>query len=175
MDDRLKALIEKANAAYKAGKYRDAARDFGSAAEAYAGSGSDSLAAEMKNNQSVALLQARQPGEALEVALGTEKVFAKTGDLRRQGMALANQAAALDALRRKDEALARYRRALTVFEKAGENEYAADVWKALAAIQASRGKVTDAVISMQTSLMGVEHPTLKQRILKKLLFLRLWR
>jgi hypothetical protein len=46
--------------------------------------------------------------------------------------------------------------------------------RAVAGLQVRGGKMTDAVITMQSGLMGLEKPTLKQRILKKLLFLRLW-
>ena len=67
------------------------------------------LAAEMSNNESVALLQAGQPGRALEAARGTDALFASASDPKRQAMALGNQAAALDALGRSDEALETYR------------------------------------------------------------------
>mgnify|MGYP001564702624 CR=1 FL=1 len=133
------------------------------------------MAAEMKNNQSVALLQSRQARAALEAVTGTAAVFAAAGDNRRQGMALANQAAALEALQRRDEALAGYQKSAEILEKAGEADLRAEVLRALARLQARGGKMTEAVISMQSGLMGVEKPTLEQRILKKLLFLRLWR
>ncbi|MDP2976123.1 MAG: tetratricopeptide repeat protein, partial [Anaerolineales bacterium] len=110
-----------------------------------------------------------------EAVTGTEAVFAAAGDNRRQGMALANQAAALEALQRRDEALAGYQTSAEILEKAGEADLRAEVLRSLARLQARGGKMTEAVISMQSGLMGVEKPTLKQRILKKLLFLRLWR
>jgi tetratricopeptide (TPR) repeat protein len=161
--------------AYAQADYEAAAQAFDQAAAAYAAAGDAILAAEMKNNQAVALLQAKQAQAALEALTGSDAVFAAAGDLRRQGMALANQAAALEALHRRDEALACYQRSADILERAGASDLRADVMRAAAALQVRRGKMTDAVITMQSGLMGLEKPTLKQRILKKLLFMRLWR
>jgi hypothetical protein len=90
-------------------------------------------------------------------------------------MALANKAAALHALKRKEEAVEFYTKSAAILEQAGEPELRADVYQALAGLEVSRGKMVDAVTAMQSGLMGVEKPTLKQRILKKLLFRRLWK
>ncbi len=168
-------LEKEGKAAYERADYPSAAKAFAEAATAYSAQDEPQLAAEMKNNQCVALLQSRQARAALEVVMGTDAVFAAASDHRRQGMALANQAAALEALHRRDEALAGYQISVEILEKAGESDLRAEVLRAMAGLQARGGKMTDAVITMQTGLMGVEKPTLRQRILKKLLFLRLWR
>ncbi|MBU4224393.1 MAG: hypothetical protein KKC71_01050 [Chloroflexi bacterium] len=168
-------LEEEGKSAYARADYSSAAKTFATAAAAYSAQAEPLMAAEMKNNQSVALLQSRQARAALEAVMGTEAVFAAAGDIRRQGMALANQAAALEALQRRDEALAGYQTSAEILEKAGEADLCAEVLRALARLQARGGKMTEAVISMQSGLMGVEKPTLEQRILKKLLFIRLWR
>jgi len=168
-------LESQGKAAYKQADYISAARAFTDAAGAYAAHGDPLMAAEMKNNLGVTLLQDKQAQAALEVVTGTEMVFSTAGDLRRQGMALANQAAALEALRRREEALVIYQTSAEILEKAGEKDLRADVLRAAAGLQARRGKMSDAVITMQSSLMGLEKPTFKQRILKKLFFLRLWR
>lgn len=168
-------LEKEGKSSYARADYSSAAKAFAEAAAAYSAQAEPLMAAEMKNNQSVALLQSRQARAALEAVTGTEAVFAAAGDNRRQGMALANQAAALEALQRRDEALASYQTSAEILEKAGEADLRAEVLRALARLQARGGKMTEAVISMQSGLMGVEKPTLEQRILKKLLFLRLWR
>jgi tetratricopeptide (TPR) repeat protein len=168
-------LEKEGKAAYERADYISAAKAFAEAAAAYSAHGEPLMAAELKNNQSVALLQSKQAQAALETVAGTDAVFAAAGDLRRQGMALANQAAALEALRRRDEAIACYRTSVEILERAGAKDLRADVMRAVAGLQVRGGKMTDAVITMQSGLMGLEKPTLKQRILKKLLFLRLWR
>jgi hypothetical protein len=132
------------------------------------------MAAEMKNNQGVALLQGKQAQAALEAVGGTEAVFEQAGDLRRQGMALANQASALAVLKRREEAATLYERAADVLAQAGEDQLRADVMRSLAALKVRKGQGLDALIAMQDGLGGVKAPTLKQRILKKLLHLRLW-
>jgi tetratricopeptide (TPR) repeat protein len=167
-------LEKEGKAAYERADYILAAKAFAEAAAAYSAHGEPLMAAEMKNNQSVALLQSKQAQAALEIVAGTDAVFAAAGDLRRQGMALANQAAALEALHRRDEAIAYYGTSVEILERAGAKDLRADVMRAVAGLQMRGGKMTDAVITMQSGLMGLEKPTLKQRILKKLLFLRLW-
>ncbi|KAF0108376.1 MAG: hypothetical protein FD146_950 [Anaerolineaceae bacterium] len=167
-------LAEEGKRLYADGKYLLAAEVFASAARAFAAQGDAPMAAEMKNNQCVALLQGKQVQAALEAVSDTEAVFAGAGDLRRQGMALANQAAALEALKRRAEAADLYERAASLLEQAGEDQLRADVLRSLSALKARKGQGLDALIAMQDGLGGVKAPTLKQRILKQLLRLRLW-
>jgi tetratricopeptide (TPR) repeat protein len=168
-------LVEKAKQAYGDKKYREAADYFGQAATHYVTINDPLMAAEMKNNQSVAYLQAGNARASLEAVLGTDEVFASSGDKKRQGMAVANQAAALGDLKRKEEAIALYEKSAGILEEAGEPDLRADVMRSIATLRIRQGKFTDAVVSMQDGLMEVKKPTLKQRILKKLFFLRLWR
>jgi len=171
----LDELVAKAKQAYGTRKYKEAADLFGQAAGQYLSENDALMAAEMKNNQSVAFLQAGDARASLEAVLGTEEVFASSGDRRRQGMAVANQAAALGDLKRKDEAIILYERSAAILEEAGEPGLRTDVMRSIATLRVKQGKFTDAVVSMQDGLIEVEKPTLKQRILKKLFFLRLWR
>ncbi len=101
-------LMKRAEEAYNAGRYPEAAGLFEQASRQYSEGGDAVKAAEMANNRSVALLQAGDAQGALEAAQGTEQVFAQAGDARRRALAIGNQAAALEALNRLNEALARY-------------------------------------------------------------------
>jgi hypothetical protein len=49
------------------------------------------------------------------------------------------------------------------------------VMRSISAIQVGQGKFVDAVMSMQDGVIEVKEPSLKQRIMKRLLFMRLWR
>jgi tetratricopeptide (TPR) repeat protein len=171
----LEEIVEKAKQAYGTRKYKEAADLFGQAAGQYVSLNDVLMAAEMKNNQSVAFLQAGNALDSLEAVLGTDEIFASAGDKRRQGMAVANQAAALGDLKRKEEAITLYEKSAAILEEAGEPDLRADVMRSIATLRIRQGKFTDAVVSMQDGLIEVEKPTLKQRILKKLFFLRLWR
>jgi len=168
-------LADQAKLAFERGDFPAAITAFDEAARLFEADGDDLMNAEMKNNLCVAYLQEKKNSQALGAVEGTDKVFANAGDLRRQGMALANKAAALQALKRKEEAVEFYEQSAAVLEKAGEPDLRADVFQALASLEVSRGKMVDAVTAMQSGLMGIEKPTLKQRILKKLLFRRLWK
>ena len=159
-------LAEQGKQEYAKGNHTAAADLFGQAAQVYATAGDDLNAAEMKNNQSVALLQAGKAKEALEVLEGTEGVFQKNGDLKRQGMAVGNRAAALEGLKKVDEALAEYERAASLFEQAGEGDMHSIVRKAAANLNLKRGRINAAQMDVYDSLRLVEKPNLSQRIMK---------
>jgi tetratricopeptide (TPR) repeat protein len=167
-------LAEEGKRLYQLGETLKAAETFAAAAAAYTAQKDAPMAAEMKNNQCVALLQGKQAQAALDAVEGTDAIFEQRGDFRRQGMALANQAAALEALKQREEAASLYESAADLLAQAGEEQLRADVMRSLAALKVRKGRGLDALITMQDGLGGVKAPTLKQRILKKLLRLRLW-
>lgn len=155
--------------AFAAGKYMDAANAFAEAAKEY-GLGRDGLhAAEMQNNQSVSLLKAGKAHEAYEAAKGTDEMFKAFGDVKKQAMAFGNQAAALDELKRYDEALALYEQAASLFAETGDGDMRSLVLKSAAAIRLKQGKLTDTAMDMLGSLGAAEKPSLWQRFLKFLL------
>ena len=166
-------IVEQAKQTYVAGDYQSAAQAFAEASKSFASEGNVLMSAEMKNNQSVALLRDKQVKAALEAAQGTDEVFAKAGDMRRQGMALANQASALEALKRFKEAIDFYIRAGEALEKAGEVDMRVEVMQLLSALYLRRFKLYDAIIALQSGLVAVKNPTPKQRFMKKILFFRL--
>ena len=83
-------LSDEGKSLYQAKKYLPAAASFARAAEAYQEAGQIILAAEMRNNQSVALLLAKEPRQALEAVQGTSELFLGAGQKTTGGMALAN-------------------------------------------------------------------------------------
>jgi tetratricopeptide (TPR) repeat protein len=167
------AIADQAKRTYQAGDYPASVQAFGEAASAYADAGDAPMSAEMKNNQSVALLRDKLAQAALEAAQGTDAVFAEVGDSRRQGMALANQASALEALKYFKDAIDFYTRAADALEKADEVDLRLEVMQLLAALYLRRLKIFDAIIALQSGLAAVKNPTPKQRFMKKLLFFRL--
>lgn len=165
----LQKLSEEGKQAFAAAQYDLALGKFEKAAEGYALLNDKLNAAEMKNNQSVALLKLGREQAALDAALGTDEIFASANDLRRQGMALGNQAAALEALKRWDEALATYDRSAEVFAQAGAGDLRAVVLKSAAAIKLRRGKVSESAFKMIGSMEAKDQPSLFERVLKSLL------
>jgi tetratricopeptide (TPR) repeat protein len=166
-------IADHAKGIYQAGDYPAAIQEFSQAATAFLDAGDVCMSAEMKNNMSVALLRNKQPQPAYEAAQGTDTVFAEIGDSRRQGMALANQASALEALKRFKEAIDFYSRAGAALESAGETDLHLDVMQLLSTLYLRRFKFIDAIIALQSGLAGIKNPTPKQRFMKKLLFFRL--
>jgi tetratricopeptide (TPR) repeat protein len=166
-------IADLAKSSYQAGDYPSAAQAFAEAASAYGEMGDIPMSAEMKNNQSVALLRNKQALAALEAARGTETIFADVGDSRRKGMALANQASALEALKRYEDAIGFYTRAGEALEEVGDVDYRLEVMQLLSTLYLRRFKFFDAIIALQSGLVAVNNPTPKQRFMKKLLFFRL--
>jgi tetratricopeptide (TPR) repeat protein len=163
------ALADKGKQEYEKGSYLAAADLFSQAALAYESARDDLSAAEMKNNQSVALLQAGKAREALQATEGTEGIFRKAGDLKRQGIAISNRAAALEGLKNWKEALTEYDRAASIFEQVGEGDMHSIVRKAAANLNLKRGHITDSQMDVYDSLRLVKKPTFTQRIMKFLM------
>jgi tetratricopeptide (TPR) repeat protein len=166
-------LDEKGKNSFQNADFEEAADFFRQAAESYALAKEEALAAEMKNNMSVALLQAGKPQEALDAALGTDKVFESAKDVKRQAMAFGNQAAALEALGRYAEALALYERSAELFAQVNEADMRSMVLKSAAAIKLKTGKLTESAFTMMGSLNAKKELTFFERIIK--FFLRLLR
>jgi len=154
---------------YEKGNYLAAADLFLQAAQVYTSAQDELNAAEMKNNQSVALLQAGNAKEALQATEGTEEIFQKAADIKRQGIAVSNRAAALEGLKKWKEALAEYDRAASLFEEIGEGDMHSIVRKAAANINLKHGRINDSQMDVYDSLRLVEKPTLTQRIMKFLI------
>ncbi|MGH7812303.1 MAG: hypothetical protein ACREP5_18695, partial [Candidatus Binatia bacterium] len=151
---------------YEKGNYLAAADLFLQAAQAYTSAQDELNAAEVMNNQSVALLQAGKANEALQATDGTEEIFRKAGDIKRQGIAVGNRAAALEGLKKWNEALAEYDRAAALFEQVGEGDMHSVVRKAAANLNLKLGRINDSQMDVYDSLRLVEKPTLTQRIMK---------
>ena len=162
-------LAENGKSEYGKGNFRAAAGLFSQAAQAYTSLQDELNAAEMKNNESVAWLQAGKAKEALQATDGTEAIFEKAGDLKRQGIAVSNRAAALEGLRKWQDALTEYDRAASLLEQAGEGDMHSIVRKAMANLNLKRGRINDSQMDVYDSLRLVEKPSFTQRIMKFLM------
>jgi tetratricopeptide (TPR) repeat protein len=159
-------LAEQGKRAFADKKFGEAAELFKQAADGFASGRGDLMAAEMKNNMSVALFQAGKPQLALEAALGTDEVFAGANDAKRQAMSLGNQAAALEALDRTNEAIEKYERSAALFREAGEGDMRAMVMKSIAAIRLKNGRIADSAFQMMGALEAKDKPSVFERILR---------
>jgi tetratricopeptide (TPR) repeat protein len=162
--------IEKeAKAAYKAGDFSAAAQSFEAARQGYLSVNNAVMAAEMANNCSVALLQNGDKVGALQAVEGTEETFLEAGDRKRQALALGNQASALEALDRLDEAEQAYWRSAEILKEIGEEDLRLSVMQSISAMQLRTGRQMQAVATMHSGVDNIEKPSLKQRFLKRIL------
>lgn len=165
----LTGLASRAEKAFHSGNYAESAALFQQAAARCLETGDEAKAAEYSNNRSVALLKSGDAQSALEAARGTDQVFLKAGDARRQALALGNQASALEALGKLDEALALFRQSADLLKQTGDKEARAYVLKSISALQVRTGHQLEALASMDAALENAPRLTLRERMLKKLL------
>ncbi len=164
-----KQLVAEAKRAYEQEEYLEAAKAFQAAEVAYMSNNDELQAAEMANNRSVALLQEGDAQAALEAVGKTAEYFAAIGDQRRQALAFGNEAAALAALDRPEEAESIYWECAKILKEINETELRTSVMTAISRLQMRSGRHMEAVASMQTGLDEIEKPSLSQKLLKKLL------
>lgn len=162
-------LARQAESAFQSRQFARAAELFNEAAEACRAAGDLLGAAEMNSNRSVALLQAGDAREALQAAQGLERVFELAGDVRRQALALGNEAAALDALNQNQAALEKYQQCAELLKQAGDQESRAVVLKSISQLQLRTGHHLEALASMDAAIDNRKRPSLTERVLKKLL------
>lgn len=162
-------LTKEAQLAYQAKDFLAAAQSFQAAAQCYSQSEEQLLEAEMLNNASVAYLQAEQPEFALQVALGTDEVFAAAGDKHRQAIALGNLGAAYEALGRLNDAADAYQDSANLLAEIDDQELRLTVMRSLSAIQLRQGKQMEALATMGAGLEQLETPGFKQKLIRKIL------
>ncbi len=162
-------LSAQAQSAYQNGDYQLAADLFGRAAACFAATGDAINEAEMNNNASVALFKLGNASAAYEKARGTDLLFEQRGKTREQALSLGNQAAALEGLHRFAEAEQKYQTCIILFEQAGEQELLSITCKTLSALQLRRGKIFDAMVTMQAGLRVKKKLNLRERLLLFLL------
>ena len=162
-------LVEEGKSAVKRGDFLNAAHLFEAAAQGFETMGDALTSAEMRNNSSVAYLRGGDGQAALESVEGTPPIFAAAGDLRRQGMALGNLGAALEAVKRLAEAENAYHQSADLLGTVGEGEMRSQVLQSLSALQLRTGRQMEAMASMQSGLEGLTKPSAKQSILSRIL------
>ncbi len=161
-------LAEEGQAAYRNKEFLSAAKLYQAAAEGFKASGDEIKAAELANDCSVAYLKGGEAAQALGASQGTEQVFAAIGNLKQQAIAIGNQAAALQDLKKWVEALTAYQKSAELLLAAGETELRAYVMQAISSIQLRNHQYLEAYATLRAGVMGVKKPDLKQRVLKLL-------
>jgi tetratricopeptide (TPR) repeat protein len=88
-------------------------------------------------------------------------------------MAIANTAAALEALGRREEALSLYEQVLDIFRDLGEKEMRASILRRVSDLQLKTRRGYQAIASMEAALDQKEKPLIKDSVFKRVLtFLR---
>ena len=162
-------LAKQAASAYSSDDYSTAATLYENASQLYKEAGDTLMAAEMDNNLSVSLLKMKDAEGALQAAAGTDILFEEAGDINRQAIAIANQAAAMEGLGQLAEALERYQLASDLLKQSGNRQMRSYVLQSISALQLRTGKQLQAMATMDAALDNKSKLSLKERVLRKLL------
>lgn len=163
------ALRQAGLAHFRADRLPEAVQAFTEAAAAYAAAGDHAAAAEMRNNIAVVCMAQSDWAGAQAALAGTPELFRALGDRRREGEALANQAAAHDGAGEAEPAMALYLQAIERLGEAGETETRAACYKKLSALQVRLGQQLQALASMRSGLNLSSALSPKEQALKDLL------
>jgi tetratricopeptide (TPR) repeat protein len=167
----IKKTIQQAKKAYNNGNYLQAADLFAQAGKNYAEIGDEVNLAEMKNNQSVALLMTGHAKAALEAASGTEVIFQGIQDRQREALAIGNQAAALEEMGQNEAALEKYILSASLLKNHDENEMRPYILKKISNLQLKSGDQIGALAAMNSALSEQTKLSAKERFLKKIIHL----
>ncbi len=165
----LEKLALQAHQSYTEKKYKQAADFFQTLVKEYRTNGDLLASAEMANNLSVTLLMLGKARQAFDAAFHTEEIFKENNDPSRAAMALGNQAAALEEMKKYKEALGLYQESADLLRNTNEKEMRSLVLKRISALQIRTGEKLDATTSMYAALQDQEKLTGKEKTLKGLL------
>jgi tetratricopeptide (TPR) repeat protein len=155
--------------AYQKNKYAKAAKLFGQAKQEYETINDAVKSAEMANNQSVSFLQAGKGKQALKAVLGTEEIFKQHDEILQQALALGNKAAALEAVKRVEEAETAYEQCVEILKELGEEQYLSEVMKSMADLKFKGNRKYEAAASLISSVDLEGKPNLWQRFMRFIL------
>jgi tetratricopeptide (TPR) repeat protein len=167
--DAPEARAVQAGRLYQAGDFQRAASSYQQAAASFREQGDKIKAAEMANNQAVALLQLDQAEAALEVLTGTPSIFKESGDLGKAAMAHGNLGQALAEANQPEAAKQHYQQALELFEQIGDQDSLKHTARALSQLQLKQGQAVQALFSMQRGVEGDRPTSLRDRLVRWLL------
>lgn len=173
MNANIEQVKQRAINDYNRKRFEEAIQGFEECLAYFEGMADELGVAEAHNNLSVTFLGMKQPEKALNEVSGTAEVFAKHADRKRQGMAIANTAAALEALGRREEALVLYEQVLDLFKELGEKEMRVSVLRRVSDLQLKTRRGYQALASMEAAYDQETKPAIKDSVFKRILaFLR---
>ncbi len=149
-------------------KYSEAAQLFENISNILKENDSILKSAEISNNASVAYLLNGNAQKAFEMAKDTHFIFENENDWKNSGLALGNQAAALEELGDKKKAFDLYQLAAENLKKAGEMESRAYILKRISSLQMQKGEQFEALGSMSAALQQLPKLSRKEKFIKKL-------
>lgn len=142
----------RAQEAYQARRFREAADAFEAACHSYREAGQPDKAAQMANNLSVSALLGGEMQRALQAVTNTPQVFHELGDFALEAQAWGNLASAQEACGDWRAAEISYHKAIELFTSLGDEEHRALCLRSLSRLQLRRGRAVEASLTLQSAL-----------------------
>lgn len=154
---------------YREGRFEEAAAQFAEAQAGFSAEGNVKDMAEAANNRGVCWRQAARWEEARAAFSEARAVFQSIQNVSGEGQVVGNLGALVDSQGQHAEAAALYEEAIQLLESAGERDLARATYTALSRLKMKQGNWLGALDAYETGLARVEHPSIVQRALKRLL------
>lgn len=169
MTDEITSLKETSIKNFNKNRYQQALEGFQACLKSYEELGDVLSVAEMRNNICVAYVKLKNGPQALAAVQDTDQIFLDHGDRKRQAMALANTASALELMDRNDEALEKYQLSLDIFKEIDEKEMRASVLRRVADLQLKTKRSLQAIASMEAAYDQGENSSIKNSFFRTIL------
>lgn len=163
------ALQEQGIKQFQQKEFEEAARLFQEASTAYEAEGQRDLAAEMQVNLGLTRRSMGANQDALDLMGQALIVFNELEDHKRSAMVLGNMGGVYVALGDKEQAAECYRDAADIFEELGEKKLHGETLLAIANLQMSNRKVTDAAATYEAGLSELDNLSVSQKMIKGLI------
>ena len=154
---------------YREGRCEEAAARFAEAQMAFIAADNFKAAAESANNRGLCWRQAARWADARAALQEARRIFQSLSDVSGEGQVVGNLGAVADSEGEPRQAAACYLEAISLLESAGEHHLAQATYTALSRLRLKHGDWLGALSAFEEGLGQLEHPTVAQRLARKLL------
>jgi tetratricopeptide (TPR) repeat protein len=162
-------LKEEGMALFQRGSRSQAITKFEEAVQAFTAENDQLGQAEALNNIGVIYRLQRNREAATQALTQAQTIFAAIGDDNRQAQALGNLGDIYASQKKREEAARAYSEASALFAKSGDLAKQSQVLRALSLLDLKRGRWFMAMMRMEESLRVNPHPTILQRVFRRML------
>jgi tetratricopeptide (TPR) repeat protein len=157
---------------FRQGQYKEAAKQFSLAHQAYVEAAEKLKAAEMLNNVGLAYRRVGKHKEAVSALENARQVFSELGDQGREAQVLGNLGGLYSKMKRYDESAVCFQDSVDLFQALDDRARQSETLRAMAIMQFKRGQRATAFTTYEDALYYLPNPNFLQRFTRLLLKMR---